>query len=114
MRLSEGSGKITADGCVVKGKVAITLLHISGDGSNDATIAAYDADNSGDAADDNHIATLVANATRNQQDEKIVWTFPRKCANGIYLDITGTGAFATVEWIRLGPENPNDARIDPK
>jgi hypothetical protein len=84
------SGLLTADGAVRVGKGFLLGFTVNNDagGVNDATGILYD---NASAASGTVLAKLVAAATE-VSSVSITFPNPIQCENGIFLDITGTGA----------------------
>jgi len=95
---SIGSGELTSDQIVYTvptrgAKCYITGAQVITNGTNDARIIVYDGlDNSGDV-----ITEITAAGTDHYGGR--VWTYPRLCTTGIYVDVNGTGASYIIEYI---------------
>ena len=89
----EGSGEISSSSIIYSGSCWITSIMVNTNGSNDATVLLY---NNTSAAGSIVVEIKVA-AAENYGGR--IWKFPRKCNNGIYAAITGTGASCIVEYI---------------
>jgi hypothetical protein len=85
---------ITSDGMGCTGKCYMTGLTVYTDGTNDATVVVY---NGTSTAGQEVFRTKVFGGL---YADKISWTYPLACEQGIYLDLTGTGAAAIVEFVR--------------
>lgn len=87
------SGKQTADGIIVTGKCVITSIILMTDGTNDASIIIYDStDTSGTVIREFSVAgssDMGGNAINH----------PIFMTNGIYANVTGTGAFYFIDYI---------------
>ncbi len=96
---AESSGEKTADAVIFAAPCKLTAIQIAGDGTNDFHAIVYDnaTEASGKVLLDMKIegATIPYYGGRN-------WIFPIRCYNGLYLDLTGTGASAIVEFIPKG------------
>lgn len=87
------TGELTADTLIVQKKGALCSVLVITDGTNAATVLIYD---NTSAAGKKIAEFTVAGATgyggRN-------WIFPVGYENGLYMDISGTGASAIVEYV---------------
>lgn len=90
---SIGSGEKTSDAAVVATSCKITSLGVFTDGTNDAKVVLYDNASAASGA-------VIWECTVNGGDHYggRDWNFPRLCFNGIYADVTGTGASYIVEY----------------
>lgn len=86
------SGEKTADAAISAGPCILKSITVITDGSNNAKVILYDNASaaSGTVLDE---ITVVAN-THNKQH-----SFSSICVNGIYADVSGTGASYIVEYI---------------
>ncbi len=89
------SGAITSTEQTFTGACMITALGVFTDGSNDATVTIYD----GTANTDKKIWYTKVVAVKNYGGR--VWVAPAGIDTGIYTEITGTGAWAIVEYEKL-------------
>ncbi len=87
MNSSKSSGLLSADGVVMNQPGKLTAVTISADGTNAATVLLYD---NASAASGNLLAKVVVDAGLTY--EALCFDAPIDALNGIYLDITGTGA----------------------
>lgn len=88
------SGEQTSDSLIVSGKVYITSIKVITNGTNDATLVTYDAK----VADGKVIDETKVIGADNYGGLK--WLFPIECNDGIYADVTGTGASYIIEYIK--------------
>jgi len=91
---SFSTGEITADGAAVSSDCYLVSILVITDGSNDAMVILYD---NASAASGTKLAEIKVNASDNYGGRN--WPFPVKANNGIYADLTGTGASCIVEYI---------------
>jgi hypothetical protein len=86
------SGLLSADTLIWTGRGTVNALTVFTDGTNAATVTLYDnTTNSGTA-----IAQLICPGS--QRTESQAWNLAIRCANGIYADVTGTGATFIVHY----------------
>ena len=89
------SYKKTADAIIVTGKAAITSIILVTDGTNDASLVVHDSvDNSGKIVRDfrvNGESDFGGNAIN----------YPIYVENGIWCNVTGTGAFYFIDYIKF-------------
>lgn len=88
---SQTLGEFTADGAVFAGRTRLYAVAIITDGTNPADVILYD--NATAASGTKVYEGGVAGADRGAT---VVFDCPVKCDNGLYLDITGTGASCIV------------------
>jgi hypothetical protein len=69
----------------------LTSLQVIADGTNAATVILYD---NASAASGNVLAKIIVDAGATY--ESMTWDAPIDALNGIYLDISGTGAECVV------------------
>lgn len=86
----------TADAQIRVGGAVITSFLVVTDGTNAATLIIYDVADSGDVAAGNKVCEWTVTGTDNQGGRN--WFEPVQCKNGIYCDITGTGASYIIEY----------------
>lgn len=88
------SGEQTADKAVCGVRCAITAIYIITDGTNDAKLVIYDNASAGSG-------TVVHEQTVKGSDHYggLVLPFPKQMENGIYCDVTGTGASYIIDYI---------------
>jgi hypothetical protein len=89
------SGEKTSDTIIHTGACRLTGIQIITDGTNDATVILYD--NTSAAGKVLFQGTVEGGAAIHYGGRN--WTFPVSCNIGIYLDLTGTGASAIVEYV---------------
>jgi hypothetical protein len=94
--MSKSSYELVVDTQIIKRPGFLCSCLVLTDGTNDATAILYDVNDVADVAATNKLFEwLVTGANvcggRN-------WTDPVKFSKGLYLDLTGTGASAIVEW----------------
>ena len=90
---SLSSGEQTSDAAIHSDVCWITAIHVITDGTNAAKVVIYD----NTAASGKVISEASVAGTDNYGGR--LWTFPIVCRNGIYVDVTGTGASYIVEYI---------------
>lgn len=83
---SISSGLQTADATIASGRNRINAITLITDGTNAATLLVYD----NTAASGTVIAKVTAAAIQNTVH--VVFEKPVKAENGLYADVTGTGA----------------------
>ena len=83
-------GESTADGILHNGNTRVVAVQVITDGTNPADVILYD---NTSAAGTKVFEGGCAGADRSQLYD---FSMPVKCKNGIYLDITGTGASCIV------------------
>ena len=83
-------GEVTTDGILHTGNTRVSSVLIITDGTNPADAILYD---NTAASGDKVFEGGVAGATRSQLFD---FSRPVKCKNGLYLNITGTGASVIV------------------
>lgn len=95
--VAEGSGKRIADAQVHTGKCVLKGVLLYNDGANDARLAVYDGtDNTGKL-----LREVFARASDGQGpfgDTAVML----RVQTGIYCDVTGTGAYYLVDYIKRG------------
>jgi len=84
---SRSSDIQTADASIATGRNRINSVILLADGTNAASLVIYD---NASAASGKVLASLKVKATDVQKE--VVFTFPVIAENGIYADVTGTGA----------------------
>jgi len=91
---SRSSGEKTSDGVIVDRRSLLCGVEIITDNSNDATVILYD---NASAASGTKLYEGTCSGAAGAEKSKLVWfDRPVQCLNGIYLDISGTGASAIV------------------
>lgn len=80
------SGLQTADGQIYTGRGTLNALTVITDGTNDASVVLYD----NTAASGTVLAKISCDGTNNSEFQG--WNLAVRCVNGIYADVTGTGA----------------------
>lgn len=90
---SIGSGEKTSDGSIASARCYISSVQIITDGTNDAKLILYD---NASAASGTVITEMTVTGTGHFGGR--YWAPERLCINGIYADITGTGASYIVEY----------------
>lgn len=83
-------GESTADGVIRSGRTRLAAVEIITDGSNNATVILYD----NTAASGTKV--FEGGAVGADLSKFIEFPRPVKCDNGLYLDISGTGASCIV------------------
>jgi len=84
---SQSSGLKSADAAIMAQPGKLTSLMVCADGTNAATVVLYD---NASAASGTVIAKIIVDAGATQESFSV--DFPIDCLNGIYADVTGTGA----------------------
>lgn len=87
MASSRSSGLKTSDASIATGKNRINAITLLGDGTNAASLIVYD---NASAASGLVLAKVTALATARLTH--IIFENPVYAENGIYADVTGTGA----------------------
>lgn len=90
------SGRKTADVTIMAQPGKLMALSVEADGTNAATVILYD---NATAASGNELAKIVVDA--GLTEASIVFNHPVEALNGIYADLTGTGA-ACIVYYELG------------
>lgn len=88
---SETSGEITSDGQVFSGPGRLCSILIITDGTNDATVTLYD----NTSAAGTKLWEGIVKGADNYGGRN--WTYPVKFTNGVYADLSGTGASCICE-----------------
>ena len=91
---SINSGEKTADAAVFAGPCVITSILIITDGTNNAKVILYD--HASAASGTVRYETTVLGGDNYGGR---LWTFPATFYNGIYADVSGTGASYIIEYI---------------
>ena len=89
---SISSGLLSADAQIYTGRGTLQGLTVLTDGTNAATVTLYD----NTAASGTVIAKLVVAGADRQGFQS--WNFHPRCLNGIYADVSGTGASYIVHY----------------
>ena len=87
MATSISSGLKSADALIATGRNRINAIILNGDGTNAASVTIYDNTSASGKVVDK--VTIGANHVHGDQH---IFTNPILCENGIYADVTGTGA----------------------
>lgn len=87
-----------ADAQIVPNSGAVCSILIMTDGTNDAKVILYDVSAAGDIAVTNKISEITVVGADNYGGR--AWPYPVRFSNGLYADVTGTGASYIIEWIR--------------
>jgi hypothetical protein len=96
MGVSKSSYEIVSDTQITTKGGYLTGIAVMTDGTNDATAILYDINSSGDAAAGNKLAEVKVIGANNYGGRN--FSSPVRFAKGLYLDLTGTGASAIVEY----------------
>ncbi len=90
---STSSGLLTSDTAVVAQSCILDCIVVSGDGTNAASVIAYDNATAASGLEVGYMI-LPANATAPTGTRTVVWTPPVGvyCNKGIYVDVAGTNA----------------------
>jgi len=91
---AESSGELTADGAIFAAPCQLAGVNILTDGSNNATVILYDNASAASGTKVYEGEVVAANLYGGRN-----FIFPIRCHNGLYLDITGTGASVIVDYI---------------
>lgn len=83
----------SSDALIVEGKVYLSSVLIITDGTNDATVTIHDALNSGSGT------VFYAVVAGGDNWGGRVWVPPLEIENGIYVDVSGTGAKYIIEYV---------------
>lgn len=86
---SISSGLLTASTAVYEGRGILSGVHVTTDGTNNATVTVYD----GTAASGNELFKTVVTGTDNSRYYDLCRV---RCTEGLYAEISGTGASAIV------------------
>lgn len=89
------SGQKTSDTLIYTGDCLLTAVMIQTDGTNNTTAEVYD----NTAASGTVVADITVKGANLYGGR--AWTFPVKCNNGLYLNITTTGGNVIVEYIPM-------------
>lgn len=81
------SGLRTADAAIYVGRGTLNSVSIITDGTNAATVTLYD---NASAATGNVLFKGVVPGANSS--ETVAWNLAVRCLNGIYADVSGTGA----------------------
>lgn len=90
---SQSSGLKSADTAIMTQPGKLTSLIVCADGTNAATAVLYD---NASAASGTVLAKVIVDAGATQ--EHVSFDYPIDCLQGIYLDISGTGAECIVHY----------------
>ena len=88
-----GSGEKTASAVAYNGQCWIAALEVITDGTNDATVILYD---SCEGENGDKIWEVVVSGVDHYGGRS--WAMPRRCKNGIYAAVSGTGASFILEY----------------
>jgi len=88
------SGEKTADAAITTSPGYITAIYVISDGSNNPKIIVYD---NATAASGTVLIEMTVVASDNYGGRS--WVFPAEFFNGIYVDVSGTGASYIIEYI---------------
>ena len=91
---SIGSGEKTVDSLIYSNPCYITGVYIITNGTNDAKVIIYD--NTTAAGTVRWEQTVAGTDNYGGRD----WSYPKRFDNGIYVDVTGTGASYIIEYIK--------------
>jgi hypothetical protein len=98
MALAKSSHELVADTQITKGAGTLTSVLVLADGTNAATAIVYDVAAVGDIDPSNKLFEWTVAAGDNQGGRN--WVHPVYFSEGLYMDITGTGASCIVEHSR--------------
>jgi hypothetical protein len=95
MKNALSSGLKSADAAILAQSGELHGLTVLADGTNPATVVLYD---NASAASGTVLAKIIVDATATSE----VWTpvAPIECVNGIYADVSGTGAEFIVHYAK--------------
>jgi hypothetical protein len=93
MGASIGSGEKTADAVISAATCYISSIQVITDGTNDAKVILYD---NASAASGTVICELTVSGSANFGGR--YWNPRRLCINGIFADVTGTGASYIIDY----------------
>ena len=91
---AKSSGEQTADAAIMAAPGYITAVYIITDGSTNAKVILYD---NASAASGTVMLEMTVVASDNYGGRS--WVFPAEFFNGIYVDVSGSGASYIVEYI---------------
>ena len=91
---AKSSGEKTSDAAVVASGGFLTSVYVITDGSNNAKVIIYD-----NASAASGTVLLEMTVIASDQYGGRSWVFPAEFYNGIYVDVTGTGASYIIEYI---------------
>ena len=91
---SFGPGEQTVDKLIYTGSCYITGILIITNGTDDAKVILYD--NTSASGDVRWEQTVIGGDNYGGRS----WTYPKKFYNGIYVDVSGTGASYIIEYIK--------------
>ena len=92
---ARSSGEQTADGIISSKPCGIAGVTIITNSSSDAKLILYD-----NAAAASGTVLFERTVTGSNNGRRFTWPYPAECYNGIYADVTGTGASYIVEYIK--------------
>jgi len=98
MGTARSTHELTTSTQVKVGYGLLTSIQIATDGTNDATVIAYDVAASGSAAAGNKIFEFTVAGAHNYGGRD--WSVPVRFTNGLYITVSGTGASFIAEWTR--------------
>ena len=98
MRTARSTHELTTSTQVKVGYCLLTSIQIITDGTNDATVIAYDVAASGDAAAANKLFEFKVLGANNYGGRD--WSVPVRCTTGLYISVAGTGASFVAEWTK--------------
>ena len=91
---SYGSGEQTADAAIYAGQCVITAVRVITDGTNNAKVIVYD-----HASAASGTVRLELTAVGNTHHKAAIFYHPKTMFNGIYVDVSGTGASYIIEYV---------------
>ena len=89
MASSRSSGLKAADAVIATGRNRINAITLISDGTNACDVAVYDHPS---AASGTVVGKVAIGAASLKKTEHVVFENPVLCEDGIYADVTGTGA----------------------
>ena len=89
MASSYSSGLKTSDAIIATGVNRVNAVTLHSDGTNACSVVLYD---NASAASGIVLAKVSIGAASLKTTEEVVFTNPVRASNGIYADVTGTGA----------------------
>jgi len=89
MASSRSSGLKTADAVIATGRNRVNAITLFSDGTNACSVLVYD---NASAASGTEVGKVSIGAASLKTTEHVIFENPVTCENGIYADVTGTGA----------------------
>jgi hypothetical protein len=89
MASSRSSGIKSADAVIATGRNRVNAITLLSDGTNACSVVVYD---NASAASGTAVGKVSIGAASLKKTEHVVFENPVLCEDGIYADVTGTGA----------------------